>query len=89
MELTFNKERKQYVAEFPVIGNFNLHIEQEVDSVISVYQRGSETGEYMLCKTFNASNGIFDYDFGAVVYPKYIKVISGSPVLKCILTYNE
>ena len=81
MELNFTKEGNKWVAEFEAPSDFNLHIEREQVAYINIMQRGSSNGEYDLAKSFSADK-IFDYDFGALVYPKYIKVVSGSEVVK-------
>jgi hypothetical protein len=87
MELIFNKEGMKHVVEFEAPCDFNLHIERNEGSYISVMQRGSSAGEYDLVKTFSADK-VFDYDFGALVYPKYIKVLSGSEVVKGEVTFG-
>lgn len=88
MELSFIKEGNKWVAEFEATSDFNLHIEREKVAYINIMQRGSSNGEYDLAKSFSADK-IFDYDFGALVYPKYIKVVSGSEVLSASVNFNE
>lgn len=89
MEITFEKVGNQYVAEFEATNDFNLHIEREEIGTLEVYQRGTPEGKY----DFAWSSGIgarkvIDYDFGALVYPKYIKVISESEVVKGEITFG-
>ena len=86
MELIFNKEGMKYVAEFEASGDFNLHIEREQSSYINIMQRGTSNGAYDLAKPFS-SDKVFDHDFGALVYPKWIKVVSGSEVVKAEVTF--
>lgn len=87
MELNFTKEGNKWVAYFEATSNFNLHIEREQVAYINIMQRGTSNGEYDLAKSFSADK-IFDYDFGALVYPKYIKVVSGSEVVKGEVTFG-
>lgn len=88
MELNFTKEGNKWVAEFEAPSDFNLHIEREQVAYINIMQRGSSNGEYDLAKSFSADK-TFDYDFGALVYPKYIKVVSGSEVVSASVNFNE
>lgn len=87
MEINFEKVGNQYVAEFEVTADFNLHIEREENGVIEVHQRGSEEGKYDFAwGTGVNGRKVVDYDFGALVYPKFIKVVSGSEVIKAFVT---
>lgn len=88
MELNFVKDGNKWVAEFEAPNHFNLHIERDGVGYVNIFQRGLDYGEYDLCKVFDANN-VFDYDFGALVYPKYIKVTSGSKVLSAKVTFAE
>ena len=88
MHLLFTKEGNKWVAEFEAPSDFNLHIERENVAYINIMQRVTSNGAYDLAKNFS-SNEIFDYDFGALVYPKYIKVISGSEVVSASVNFNE
>ncbi len=90
MELTFEKVGNQYVAEFQAPSDFNLHIEREEIGVLEVHQRGSEEGKYDFAWSTGVSGRkVVDYDFGALVYPKYIKVVSGSEVVSASVNFNE
>jgi hypothetical protein len=90
MELVFVEviEGKKWVAEFQATSDFNLHVERESGSYITLSQRGTERGEYdtAWAKGMYEGQRVIDYDFGALVYPKYIKVTSGSNVLKAVVT---
>lgn len=88
MELNFTKVGNEWVAEFEVTNHFNLHIERESNGSLIVSQRGSETGKYTAAFVKGVYEGlqVIDYDFGALVYPKFIKVVSGSEVLKSEVT---
>lgn len=90
MELTFEKVGNQYVAEFQAPSDFNLHIEREEIGVLEVHQRGSEEGKYDFAWSTGVSGRkVVDYDFGALVYPKWIKVVSGSEVVNASVNFNE
>ena len=90
MELTFEKVGNQYVAEFQAPSDFNLHIEREEIGVLEVHQRGSEEGKYDFAWSAGINGRkVVDYDFGALVYPKWIKVISGSEVVSASVNFNE
>ena len=90
MELTFEKVGNQYVAEFQAPSDFNLHIEREEIGVLEVHQRGSEEGKYDFAwGTGVNGRKVVDYDFGALVYPKWIKVVSGSEVVNASVNFNE
>lgn len=88
MEINFEKQGATYVAQFEVPGDFNLHLERSNGGVVKVYQRGCSSGEYDLAYTA-VLDKIIDYDFGALVYPKYIKVVSGSEVVSAYVNFNE
>lgn len=89
MELNFNKTENGYVTEFEVTSDFNLHIERKESSALTIYQRGSASGEYASAFTKGMYEGarVVDYDFGALVYPKWIKVVSGSEVIVGEVTF--
>lgn len=90
MEIIFEKVGNQYVAEFQAPSDFNLHIEREEIGVLEVHQRGSEEGKYDFAWSTGVSGRkVVDYDFGALVYPKYIKVVSGSEVVNASVNFNE
>ena len=89
MELTFEKVGNQYVAEFEAPSDFNLHIEREEIGVLEVHQRGSAEGAYDFAwGTGVNGRKVIDYDFGALVYPKWIKVVSGSEVVSASVNFN-
>lgn len=90
MELTFEKVGNQYVAEFEAPSDFNLHIERNNTGVLEVHQRGSAEGAYDFAwGTGVNGRKVIDYDFGALVYPKWIKVVSGSEVISASVNFNE
>lgn len=90
MELTFTKQGNLYESIFEATGDFNLHLELDKIGYIGVYQRGTSEGLFSLsheCK-FNDARDVYDIDFGALVYPKWIKVTSSSNVVKGEVTFG-
>jgi len=88
MNLEFNlTQNGTYVAEVKVTGDFNLHLETK-GGIVNLLQRGSEEGEYAPVTSWSKAN-IIDCDFGGFVYPKYIKVVSGSEVVSASVNFNE
>ena len=88
MELIFTKTEEGYVAEFEVASDFNLHLERVKNGLIQVFQRGCPEGKYEMVYTAGGSyaNEVYDRDFGALVYPKWIKVVSSNEVGKGVVT---
>lgn len=92
MEITFSKSGEVYVAEFSVTGDFNLHIEGVTAGDVQVFQRGTTSGSYARVKSVNpySYEKVYDYDFSAVVYPKYIKIVSEvEPTLAVVTSAGE
>lgn len=87
MELNFEKQGTKWVAEFEVTGDFNLHIEREEKGFLFVQQRTTPDGEYDSVNgaNFSPSDGVIDMDFVALVYPKYIKVVSEAEVTRAVV----
>ena len=78
MEINFTKQDGAWVAEFEATSDFNLHIEGVVEGNVKVYQRGSASGGYAYVRgatPYPSFSNIYDMDFSALVYPKYIKVV--------------
>ena len=77
MELNFVKDGTKWVSSFEATSDFNLHIERNKGGFLFVSQRTTPSGEYDSTKgaDFSSSDLIIDYDFSALVYPKFIKVV--------------
>lgn len=77
MDLTFNKEGENFVAEFEATADFNLHIERNKGGNILLYVR-TQGGGYDIVDDFGVQKhqGVIDYDCTALVYPKWIKIVS-------------
>ena len=90
MELKFNKEGEKFAAEFKVESDFNLHIERKRGGTILFYQRTSEDGDYGIIDGMRQydSRGVIDVDFTALVYPKYIRIVSESEPTLAVVTFN-
>lgn len=90
MELTFSKSGEVYVAEFSATGDFNLHIEGVTAGDVQVFQRGTASGSYARVKSVNpySYENVYDYDFSAAVYPKYIRVVCPANPTSATVTFN-
>ena len=90
MELEFKKVGSRFEAEFEATDNFNLHIDREENGDVQIFQKASAECEYATEPSWEeefASKNI-DKDFSMLVYPKFIKVVSGSPVTRCVATIS-
>ena len=87
MELIFTKEQGIYVAEFEATNDFNIHLERKDVGILNILQSTIADGEYDLVSAHNnIQDRVFDCDFTAMIYPKYIKIVSGSEVTRCVIT---
>ena len=94
MELNFilKENSGAYVAEFEATSDFNLHIEGVVEGNVRVYQRGSASGDYALVRgamMYPAYGKVYDMDFTAAVYPKYMKVVCETEPAMAVVTFAE
>lgn len=90
MKLNFKQnEELNYEAEFKVESDFNLHVERVSKGPIHLMQRGTSKGEYSNSAVLDNNDDTLDYDFAALVYPKWIKVVSGSEVVSASVNFNE
>lgn len=91
MQLEFVKRGNNHEAIFEASSDFNIHIELDKPSYLGIYQSSIQNGEYSFTTEYKLNNiqKVYDIDFGALVYPKYIKVVSGSRVLKAELTFAD
>ena len=92
MNLHFERRNGYFISEFEVTNDFNLHIEKDPTGQFLVYQR-TAGGAYDLVADFGKNKGddpIIDYDFSALVYPKYIQIKSSvNPAIATITTDGE
>lgn len=92
VELSFLKSGSKYICEFEVSSDFNLHVEREKGGYLYLYQRSSEGGNYDSVDDakFASQDLVVDYDCSALVYPKYIKIVSEvEPSYAAITTDGE
>ena len=94
MELNFilNENSGAYVAEFKATSDFNIHIEGVVEGNVRVYQRGTADGEYAYVREatpYPSFSNVYDFDFAAAVYPKWIKVVCPVMPTKAVVTTAE
>lgn len=91
MKLEFNKTNQNvYEAIFEATADFNIHLERESTGIFIIKQSGIVDGAFD--DAFNLginAREVIDCDFSALVYPKYIKVVSGSSILKAELTFVD
>ena len=91
MDLNFTKQGNDYVAEFEVAGDFNLHLERQTMSPLNVEQRTSASGEYAVIKGMDdySYDKVIDLDFIGGVYPKYIRISCVTMPTMAIVTTAE
>lgn len=76
MKLNFTKDGGHYVCEFEATSDFNIHIERSVTGIIMIYQKTISDGEYDYATSLLMNGKVIDVDIVALVYPKYIKIVS-------------
>lgn len=89
MEIQFNNINDEFISEFEVTSDFNLHIEGVPQHNIRIYQRGASSGGYAYVKGSTPSpsaGNVYDYDFSALIYPKYIKVVCSTEPTMAVVT---
>lgn len=93
MDLIFEKKEQYFgkdaawVSEFEVTSDFNLHVERISGGRFLVYQKSVADGEYDLVDGlgYKDHKDTIDMDFVALVYPKYIKVVSEAEVTRAVV----
>lgn len=88
MNIQFKKEGVLWIAEFEATSDFNLHLEREGTGSLRVMQRTTPDGPYDHIRggSFNYNDKVLDVDFTAVVYPKWIQVVSMAEPTRCVVT---
>ena len=92
MNLTFIKSNDRWLAEFKVSAEFNLHIEGVKQGNISLFQRTIENGAYAYISNAvptPTSGIIYDSDFSATIYPKYIRVSCATEPTMAVVSSAE
>ena len=71
-------EKGSFESRFVATGNFNLHIESEEPWFLTLSQKGTPNENASYCTTLVKNSyevgPVFDSDFGALLYPKWIEV---------------
>lgn len=91
MEIQFTNIDNLWVAEFEVTKDFNLHLERDTEGRLDIYQR-TAGGDYEYIYDIGYLNRrtVYDNDFQALVYPKWIKIKSAvKPLVATITTDGE
>lgn len=91
-EISFVKQGDIYVADAKVNNDYSLHIERVSAGSFNIRQRSTDSGLYMKCKLpdiLEWPGQIIDYSFSHGVYPKNIRIESGSQVTTAILMETE
>lgn len=86
MDITFSLQNGQYIAEFKVTSEFNLHIEKGVGS-IQMFQRTSGTF-FDKVEDFKMNKGdvVCDFDSGSFIGEKTIRLVSSVEPRYCFIT---
>lgn len=95
MELNFIQskvifgKKTGYEAEFEATADFNIHIERKAGGRFLVYQKSVADGQYDIVDTIGRLDhkDVIDLDMTALVYPKYIKIVSESEVTMGVVTF--
>lgn len=88
-ELNFISKDGLYEAEFKAESDFNLHIERATVGTLNFYQKSVENAKYDIINKMqgNSVNLIIDADMTALIYPKWIKIVSVSKPTMAIVTF--
>lgn len=91
MEIQFTNINNLWVAEFEVTSDFNLHLERDTEGRLDIYQRTAGGDyEYIYDIGYLNKRTVYDNDFQALVYPKWIKIKSAvKPLIATITTDGE
>lgn len=86
--MEFVKKNGMYEAEFEATADFNLHIERKAGGRFLIYQKSVSEGKYDIVDGvgYKDHKDVIDLDMTAIVYPKFIKVVSESEVTKGVIT---
>ena len=90
MELQFTKQGGEWVAEFEATSDFNINLDRTNKGYFLIYQKGAADGTwatYPSYKNYKEAANI-DVDVTALMYPKYIKVVSQSEIEKLLLLWK-
>lgn len=90
MDLTFSENNGVFVADFEATADFNLHIEGAKSSDFTILQSGVQGGAYDVVRDAGhyPSSDVYDNDFVALVYPKYMRIVSSVRPTLAVVTFN-
>lgn len=90
MKLDFNLNQNKWEAEFEATTDFNIHIERVSGGRFLVYQKSVANGDWAIVDGlgYKDHKAVIDLDFTALVYPKWIKVVSEVKVTMGVVTFN-
>ncbi|MBQ7854684.1 MAG: hypothetical protein IJ352_06665 [Muribaculaceae bacterium] len=89
MELEFKQLGSRWVAEMEVTSDFNLHVERVKSGSLSIFQKGVADGLYASESSWSdAAESVVNKDFSMLVYPKWIRIESGSEVTRCVVAIS-
>lgn len=91
MDLTFSNQNNEWVAEFEVTADFNLHLEGVVEGLVKIFQKTVSDGAYAFVRAgtpYPSYQKVYDYDFVGAIYPKYIKVVCQEEPTLAVVTFN-
>lgn len=89
--MEFVKKNGMHEAEFEATADFNLHIERKAGGRFLIYQKSVADGKYAIVDNigYHDHKDVIDLDMTALVYPKFVKVVSESEVTMGVVTYAE
>lgn len=90
--IKFVKSGTKFIGEFEANSDFNLHLERNKSGSIYMQVKGTSVGnQYDSIRDVNISDSdfVFDSDFTALVYPKYIRIVSDVEPIIAEVTFNE
>ena len=93
MELVFSKTANgSWSSEFEATADFNMHLEGVVEGNVRVSQRGTSEGSYADVRgatPYPSFSNVYDMDFSAIIYPKWIKVVCPNEPTMAVVTFAE
>lgn len=92
MNLEFTNKNNAWEAEFTASADFNLHVEGLPEGDVRVFQSSVEGAGYAEVRgamVYPSFGTVYDFDFSAVLYPKYIKVVCKSQPTLAVVTIAE
>lgn len=95
MELKFVESNalgktKAWESEFEATADFNLHIERPKGGMVYFYQKTAGTGYAHVDNVpWMSGKNAIDLDFTALVYPKWIKIVTEVEPTLAVVTFAQ